>query len=176
MQVDVQHGARCERTDVDLAQGVEEVDGEREGTRRRRLLRLVEVELEVKDEIRCWLDLGLRSGVFEQQGEELGRAGEPAEGEGAELLGERFGVARGDDLGDAMDDRVDRDGVTCLEARDEGAQADLVGAPEPDVAAAALGLAPLLVELGVGLDDPGLGRPRSTRPAASVAMSATRRC
>ena len=95
--------------------------------------------------------------MFEQEGEELGGAGEPAEGEGAELLGERFGVARGDDLGDAVDDRVDRDGVACLEAGDEGAQAELVGAAEADVAAASLGIASLLVELAVGLDDLGLG-------------------
>jgi hypothetical protein len=50
-QVDVQHGARYESLEVDVAQRVEEVGGEREGTRRRVLLRLVELEVE----IRCWL-------------------------------------------------------------------------------------------------------------------------
>ena len=144
--------------EVDVAQRVEEVGGEREGTRQRGRLRLAAPGSGLEVEVGSGsASARVGIGVLEEQGEELGGAGEPAEGEGAELLGERFGVTRGDDLGDAVDDRVDRDGVAGLEAGDEGAQAELVGAAEADVAAAALGIAALLVQLGVGLDDLGLG-------------------
>ena len=95
--------------------------------------------------------------MLEQQGEELGGAGEPPEGEGTELVGAGVRVEGLDDLPDAVDDGVDGDRVAGLEARDEDAQAVLVGAAETDVAPAPLGLAPLLVQFGVGLDDLRLG-------------------
>ena len=124
---------------------------ERQGTSGRGRSTHLEVELQVQ------LGLGLGAGVLEQQGEELGGSGEPPEGEGAELVGAGVGVAGGQDLPDPVHDRVHRDGVAGLEAGDEGAEAVLVGAAEADVPAAAFGLAPLFVEVGVGLDDLGFG-------------------
>ncbi|MET0523747.1 MAG: hypothetical protein ABWZ91_03035, partial [Nocardioides sp.] len=128
----MQHPARGERAEVDVAQGVDEVGGERQRPRRLdRDLVLAEVQVELR--VRLGVRLGVRCvGVFEEQGEQLGGAGQPGEGEGAQLVGAGLGVARRDDLPDAVHDRIDRGGVTGLEAGDEGAQAVLVGAPEPD--------------------------------------------
>ena len=95
--------------------------------------------------------------MLEQEREQLSGPREPAEREGAELVGAGVGVEGFDDLRDAVDGGVDGDGVAGLELGDEGAQAVLVGAAEAEVAASALGLAPLLMEVGVGLDDLGLG-------------------
>ena len=153
VEVDVQHDLGCERGEVDVAEGVEEVGGESEGTRRRRRfdVRLVEVEVEVQ------LGVGLGGGVLQEKGQELGGAGEPPEREGAELVGAGVGVAGRDDLADPVHDGVHGDRVACLESGDEGAQSVLIRPSEPDVAAKALRLAPLVVQLGVGLDHLGLG-------------------
>ena len=91
--------------------------------------------------------------MLEQQGEELGGAGEPPERECAELVGAGVGVTGRDDLADAVHDRVDGDRVAGFESGDEGAQSVLIGPAEPEVAPSALCLAPLVVQLGVGLDD-----------------------
>ena len=95
--------------------------------------------------------------MLQQQGEELGGAGEPSEGEGAELVGAGVGVAGREDLADPVHDGVHGDRVAGFEAGDEGAQSVLVRAAEADVAAPALRFAPFVVQLGVGLDDLGLG-------------------
>ena len=157
MEVDVEHDLRCEWGEVDVAECVEEVGGEGEATRRS--LRLVGVEVEVgsRSRSRLGVGVGLGSGVLQQQGEELGGAGEPSEGEGAELVGAGVGVAGREDLADPVHDGVHGDRVAGFESGDEGAQSVLVRAAEADVAAPALRFAPFVVQLGVGLDDLGLG-------------------
>ena len=113
--------------------------------------------LEVRLGVGLGVGVGVGGGVFEQEGEELGGAGEPAERDGAELVGAGVGVAGRDDLADAVHDGVHGGRVAGFESGDEGAQAVLIGAAEADVAAPAFGFAPLVVQLGVGLDDLGLG-------------------
>ena len=150
VQVDAEHDLGCERGQVEPTKGVEEVGREGERARRRRRLGLVVVESGVGR----WVVV--RVGVLQEQGEELGGAREPAEGQGAELVGAGPGMPRRDDLAHPVDDRVDGGSVAGLEAGDQGAQAELIGAAQADVAPAPLRLAPLLVERGVGLDDLGL--------------------
>ena len=62
-----------------------------------------------------------------------------------------------DDLGDAHKGRLHPDRVARRDARDDGAEAELVGATHADIATGPLGLDSLVVELGVGLDDLRLG-------------------
>lgn len=104
-------------------------------------------------------DRGRNVGVLEQERSELGRAGQPAEREGAEQVGGCPVVLRpgGEDLGDPGDRRVDPGGVTAGDPGDHGAQPDRVGPGQGDMAPVLLGAAALLMGGPVGLDDLGLG-------------------
>jgi hypothetical protein len=95
--------------------------------------------------------------MLEEQGEQLGGTGQPAEGDRAHLVGSGVGVARSQDLGDPSDSGLHPHRVAGLDAGDHRAEAVLVGPARGDVAAAELGLDLLLVPRGVGLDDLGLG-------------------
>ena len=98
-------------------------------------------------------------GGLEQQDEQVGGAGQPAEGDRAEQVAGGAGVlgAGGEDLGDPGDHGVDPGGVAGADAGDDVAQPGLVGAGQRDVAAALLGAASGVVGGLVGLDDLGLG-------------------
>ncbi len=90
--------------------------------------------------------------------QQLLRAGEPAEGDRAQLVaGGALGVVGGDEVGDPLEQGVDPHRVARRDAGDDVAQTLLVGLREGDVATAALGLG--LGGMGgrVGLDDLGLG-------------------
>ena len=128
MEVDVENSLGGQRREVDLAQGVDQVRGERRRS----------AGLEVQ--------LFLLIAVLDQQPEQLRRAGQPAERDRAQLLGGGVRVQRRDDLRDAGHDGLDPHDVTGLAAGDEGAQPELVGARGRHVAPASLGLHALVVE------------------------------
>ncbi|GAA1477328.1 hypothetical protein GCM10009623_17740 [Nocardioides aestuarii] len=94
--------------------------------------------------------------VVDEELDQLGGAGEPAEGAGAELVAVVVvTVLDGQDVGDPVDHRVDPDRVAGVDAGDDGPQPELISAGQRDVAAVLLGLAAHGVGLGVGLDDLG---------------------
>ena len=95
--------------------------------------------------------------MLEQELQQLGGPGQEPEGDRAQLVVARVRVERREDLGDALHGRVDPDRIPGLDPRDDRTEAELVGAAEADVASGALGLGALVVEVGVGLDDLGLG-------------------
>jgi hypothetical protein len=107
-----------------------------------------------------------------EQLEQLGGAGQPAEGDRPQLVA--AGVLRmagRDEVGDPLQHRVDPDGVTRSHAGDDVAEAVLVGLGQCDVAPAALSVCPGCMGDGVCLDDLAWASVR-TRLGASVAMIA----
>ena len=106
-------------------------------------------------------------GVLQQQPQQVGGPGQPAERLGSGLVPAQLGVLGGEDLGDPGDRGVDPDRVAGADPGDHGAQPGLVGAGQGDVAARSFVGARCGVEVGVGLDD--LASATSMiRPAASV--------
>ena len=103
------------------------------------------------------VELFLGVAALQEQLEELGGAGQPAERDRPQLVRRSVRVAWGDDLGDPGHGGLDPDRVTGLDPADHGAQPELVGARGRDVAAAAFGLDAFVVQGRVGLDDLGLG-------------------
>ena len=81
-------------------------------------------------------------------------------------------MQRLDDLGDSGDGGIDPHCVTRFDSGDQSAQAVLVGAGEPDIAAESLGFGKLFVQVRIGLDDLGLGD--REHPAAGLASDDTR--
>ena len=90
--------------------------------------------------------------MLEEQLQQLGRPGEVAEGDGADLVGRGVRVEGSDDLGNPDDRCLHPDGITRLDAGDHGAEPELVGATHADVAPCALGL-DALVGLVPGVGD-----------------------
>ncbi len=96
------------------------------------------------------------AGAAGQQVEELGGAGEPPERLAAQdVLRRTVGEAGCEQVGNAVDGRVDPDGVAGTDARDDVTQPELVGLGQCDVAALLLGVEGGGVAGGVGSDDLG---------------------
>ncbi|MDT0186401.1 hypothetical protein Q9S36_40070 [Microbacterium sp. ARD31] len=91
--------------------------------------------------------------MVQKEFQQVGGSGEPAQGEGAELVTVVV-VAhrRGKDVGDPVDHGVEPGGVTRGDTGDEVTVAELVGARERHVALVARALALGAVGLGIGLD------------------------
>jgi hypothetical protein len=105
-QVDVQVDAGTQPLRLGLDQRAEQLRRERRGPRH-------------------LLAVALRR---EQQLERVGRASEPAQSDRAQLVASAAGVAVGDQVGDALDHRVDPDRVSGVDPGDHVSQAELVGA------------------------------------------------
>ncbi|WP_442940045.1 hypothetical protein [Nocardioides sp. B-3] len=156
-EVDVHDGLRPQG--CELAAGESREPGECVGQMTRRPHRAaVVLGLSVGPFVGCRLRFFLDLGVLEQQLEQVGRSGEPAEGEGAELVAVVVvAVGGGEDVGDAVGQGVDPDGVAVEDAGDDGAVAGVVGAGQGDVAAVSFECEAGGLVVGVGLDGLGAG-------------------
>jgi hypothetical protein len=138
-QVHVQPDPGPEPSRVGVGQRGEQIRGER----RRPITRTIPQDL-----------MGVL--VLEQEPEDLGGTGQPAQGDRAQLVTTGVWMPVEDRLGHPVDHGVDPDRVTGLDPGDQVAQPELVGAREGDEPAAALRLDPGGVRGRVGLDHFGL--------------------
>ena len=155
VQVQVDHRPGSQDGEVGAPEGVEQVGGE---GHRPVQGRSREVRLEL-------LGLGVPGvpgvpgvvGVLEQQCQQRGRAGEPAEGDREHLVAVGLRVTRREYLGHPRHRGLDPDRVAGHHPRDHGPQPGLVRAAEPDETTPPLRLHPFCVQAGSSADDRGLG-------------------
>jgi hypothetical protein len=159
VEVDVDHGLRAQPSGVGRGQGGQQVGGERHGPAQAGVARAGVARAGVGllgAAVGGGGLVGVVADAGDEQGEELGGAGEQAEGQGVQLVAGQVRVLGGEQVGCPGEGGVDPDGVAGVDLGDDHPQAVLVGAGQGDVAAAGGGGDLLGVRGGVGLDDLGL--------------------